>query len=534
MASLESVVAQIQGLSGTSADLSSLHTILKSQPTEAVLRANAGGLLTAVAALDATAHSLGCLYLLEAKGRGAAVQGDREFLDAAAAFLPAADPRQVRLAPEKFAALCRHVKIHAMALRQWKRGVLPLTAAVDKLCPSREHLSPVHADLFQLVLLSKAYSAASPLIDADPLLADPSATAITPTDVQLYCYYGGMMEIGRRRYPHALQLLLTAITAPTMVLSAISVAALKKWVLVSLLQTGEGPNAGAASTPQVPALPKWTPGVVTRALKSECGPYQELARLCGQGGKTPAELGAWAQGKPEFEQVGLSSAQEAELAVLRMVEAGQVVAAISERDGMVRFLDQPEACSSADMTARIDGLIEQSIALAAKLQVASHAVSRDRAYLARSEIRGAGASRGGGKATGGTRGAMGDYHSFELRLCEARRQMHAYLDIDPVAESQASQRQLATLVGYAQLQAAGSTAAALAAGALLGSPSRLPAQAGFPVFQAAGGSAALLPPLWPSVPAAAAASLGFSGPAAPALLPVLPQGPKISFLKTNL
>eukprot|EP00887_Chlorella_sp_A99_P006008 scaffold27.g6008.t1 len=66
------------------------------------------------------------------------------------------------------------------------------------------------------------------------------------------------------------------------------------------------------------------------------------------------------------------------------------------------------------------------------------------------------------------------YHSFELRLCEARRQMHAYLDFDPVAESQASQRQLATLVGYAQLQAAGGTAAALAAGALLGSPSRLP------------------------------------------------------------
>lgn len=56
----------------------------------------------------------------------------------------------------------------------------------------------------------------------------------------------------RRRYGHALDLLLTAITAPTMVLNAITLACLKKYMLVSLV------HAGA-----VPPLPKYTAPIVT-------------------------------------------------------------------------------------------------------------------------------------------------------------------------------------------------------------------------------------------------------------------------------
>ena len=123
----------------------------------------------------------------EAKGRTSnAQQGDAEFVAAACRFLRACTPAQVRLAPEKCAwpspaaappraapvsrtltrrstspprrappsaavvALCRLVKQHAMALGQPKAGVAPLRAALAKLCPTPEHLSPVHADFFQL------------------------------------------------------------------------------------------------------------------------------------------------------------------------------------------------------------------------------------------------------------------------------------------------------------------------------------------------------------------------------------------------
>lgn len=55
----------------------------------------------------------------------------------------------------------------------------------------------------------------------------------------------------RRRYAHALELLLTAVTAPTMVLNAITVACLKKFMLVSLIHAGS-----------VPQLPKYTAPIV--------------------------------------------------------------------------------------------------------------------------------------------------------------------------------------------------------------------------------------------------------------------------------
>ncbi|KAL4423543.1 hypothetical protein ABPG77_006566 [Micractinium sp. CCAP 211/92] len=413
MGTLDALVAQITALSGE-ADLPQLLNQLKSNAQDNVMRQSAGGLLAAVAGLDAAAHSLGCLHLLEAKARTTnAQQGDREFLEAACRFLPACTPHQVCMAPEKFAALCRAVKAHCLALGLPKRGVAPLRAAVAKLCPSPDHLTPIHADFFQLCLLSKCYGAAATLVEADIFTVDPTLTACTPTDVLLYCYYGALIEIGRRRYAHALDLLLTAITAPTMVLNAITLACLKKFMLVSLV------HAGA-----VPQLPKYTAPIVTRAAKNECGAVAELVKLCTQD-KSAAELAAFAQGKQaEFEQdgnvglvklaieghakrqiqkltqtyltlsladlaqqAGLSGPQEAELAVLRMIDAGEVHARISERDGMVHFLEQDEAYHSEATSAALDSLIGRSIDVAAKLAAFDLAVSSDRAYLTKTELR---------------------------------------------------------------------------------------------------------------------------------------------------
>lgn len=59
-------------------------------------------------------------------------------------------------------------------------------------------------------------------------------------------------RLRRRRYKRALELLLTALTAPTLVLNAITVACLKKYLLLSLV------HAGAA-----PPLPKHTAPLVT-------------------------------------------------------------------------------------------------------------------------------------------------------------------------------------------------------------------------------------------------------------------------------
>ena len=46
---------------------------------------------------------------------------------------------------------------------------------------------------------------------------------------------------GRRQYDKALRMLLYALTAPTMVVNGITMAAHKKFVLVSIIQTGVAP-----------------------------------------------------------------------------------------------------------------------------------------------------------------------------------------------------------------------------------------------------------------------------------------------------
>ena len=161
-------------------------------------------------------------------------------------------------------------------------------------------------------LLSKLHSGAGEALDADVYWADPGKTAVGPTDVLLYCYYGALLEIGRcgagggrrwywcsvwwgrlwclgelrplvslppcphrlctalhstiphrpapprpapplgrRRYARALDLLLSALTAPTQVLNAITVACLKKWMLLSLVHTGAVPQLPRHTAPLV-------------------------------------------------------------------------------------------------------------------------------------------------------------------------------------------------------------------------------------------------------------------------------------------
>lgn len=200
---------------------------------------------------------------------------------------------------------------------------------------------------------------------------DPAKTGCTATAVLLYCYYGGMLETGRRRYSHALELFLAAITAPTYVVNAITVAALKKFILVALLHHGE-----------VPPLPKHTAPAVSRGVKSEAGTYYDLSKhvaaavrsgeateLCGfvtsrsdvwndDGNTGLVQLVTARTSRRRVQALthtyltltlpdvaamaGLGSAGAAEDAVLGMVDGGEVEGRISEREGMVRFSDDNE------------------------------------------------------------------------------------------------------------------------------------------------------------------------------------------------
>lgn len=60
-----------------------------------------------------------------------------------------------------------------------------------------------------------------------------------------------------------------------------------------------------------------------------------------------------------------------------MIESGDVHAKIDERDGMVRFLEDPERYDDAMTADRMDEQIRRSIQLATKLQSVNDNVSED-------------------------------------------------------------------------------------------------------------------------------------------------------------
>ncbi|KAI4388751.1 hypothetical protein MLD38_001055 [Melastoma candidum] len=65
--------------------------------------------------------------------------------------------------------------------------------------------------------------------------------------------------------------------------------------------------------------------------------------------------------------VQLDSPKEAEMLVLQMIQDGQIYAAINQKDGMVRFLEDPEQYKSCQMIDRIDSSIQRIMNLSRKL-----------------------------------------------------------------------------------------------------------------------------------------------------------------------
>ncbi|GJN39794.1 hypothetical protein PR202_gb28936 [Eleusine coracana subsp. coracana] len=395
MESVEALVAHIQGLSGSPEELAHLHSLLKQADGES-LRANSAAFVPFLAQLQPETHSLGYLYLLEAFATSAANLrdvGGADFLVTIAGFLTACSADQIRMAPEKFLNVCRVLKDQVMQLNMPIRGIVPLWAAVRKIQTSPEQLTPVHADYLLLCLLAKQYKAGLSVLEDDIFEVDQ------PKDLFLYCYYGGMIYIGMKKFPKALELLHNAVTAPMSQLNAIAVESYKKYILVSLIQNG-----------QVPSFPKYTSSTAQRNLKMQAHVsftiyYPELEKFIlsnaaefrsdNNFGLVKQVLSSmYKQNIQRLTQTYLTlslediatSAQidtvrEAEMHVLGMIEDGEIHATINQKDGMVSFHEDPEQYKSVEMVEHIDSSIQRLTALSKKLASIDENMSCDPAYL---------------------------------------------------------------------------------------------------------------------------------------------------------
>ncbi|XWS44040.1 hypothetical protein CRYUN_Cryun15aG0011000 [Craigia yunnanensis] len=402
MNSVEGLVTQIQGLSSTSSDVSLLQNLLKQADDS--LHAESTRLLPFLDEFDPSKHSLGYLYFLEACTAGPVTKEQASsFVLIIARFISLCASEQIRLAPDKFISVCKRFKDQVLLLEEPLRGVAPMLTAIRKLQSSTEHLTTLHPEFLLLCLLAKCYKTGISILEENIFEVDQ------PRDLFLYCYYGGMICIGQKRFRKAFELLHNVVTAPMPTVNAIAVEAYKKYMLVSLIHHGQFSTS----------LPKYASSVAQRNLKNLCQPYIELANSYSSG--KIADLETYVQANTEkFESdnnlglvkqvvsslykrniqrltqtyltlslqdianiVQLNSPKEAEMHVLQMIQDGEIYATINQKDGMVRFLEDPEQYKTCEMIERIDSSIQRLMTLSKKLTVMDELMSCDPLYLAK-------------------------------------------------------------------------------------------------------------------------------------------------------
>ncbi|CAH9123207.1 unnamed protein product [Cuscuta epithymum] len=402
ISSVESVLAQIQGLSNNAQDLSQLHAFLKQ--SDDLLRSESTRLPTLLSQLNPTEHSLGYLYILDAS-MSAPISTEQapELVTCVARFIDECAADQILLAPEKFISVCKRFKDQVLLLKAPLQGVGPMRTAIKKLQLSSEQLTPLHPEFLLLCVLAKCYRIGFSILEDDILEVDQ------PKDFFLYCYYGGMICIGQKEFRKALELFHNVVTSPMSTLNAIAVEAYKKYILVSLIKIGQFSTS----------FPKYASSVAQRNLKNYCQLYLDLANSYSLGKISELET-CVQKNRDKYENdnnlglvqqvvasiykrniqrltqtyltlslqdiasaVQLRSPKEAEMHVLQMIEDGEIYATINQKDGMVRFLEDPEQYKSCEMIEHIDSSIQRMMTLSKKLTSMDEQMSCDLSYLAK-------------------------------------------------------------------------------------------------------------------------------------------------------
>ncbi|KAF3537886.1 hypothetical protein F2Q69_00018799, partial [Brassica cretica] len=435
MSSTENLITSIQGLSASSGDLSALHRILKG--AEETLHADSDLQLSTLEQLDPSKHSLGYLYLLDVLTCGGPMSKEKasEVVLLIARFITSCDADQIRLASDKFVSLCKGFKDRVLELEDPLRGVAPLLTAVRKVQVSTKRLTALHPDCLQLCLQAKCYKAGFSILSDDILEVDQ------PRDFYLYCYYGGMICIGQKKFQKALELLYNVVTAPMHSVNAIALEAYKKYVLVTLIHSGQFSVSlpKCASTAAQRHLKTWSIShlqfnpmisaalypILARSLYVAYNfyrspfsqPYTEVGN-CYNEGKISELQAVVVAHSSDFEKdnnlglvkqavsslykrnilrltqkyltlslqdianmVQLANAKEAEMHVLQMIQDGQIHALINQKDGMVRFLEDPEQYKTSEMIEVMDSVIQRTIGLSKNLIAMDESLSCDPLYL---------------------------------------------------------------------------------------------------------------------------------------------------------
>eukprot|EP01088_Endostelium_zonatum_P011713 TRINITY_DN25863_c0_g1_i1.p1 TRINITY_DN25863_c0_g1~~TRINITY_DN25863_c0_g1_i1.p1 ORF type:complete len:461 (-),score=127.79 TRINITY_DN25863_c0_g1_i1:38-1420(-) len=423
---MDKLVLQVQATNYTDTkDVKSLISTLNKSSD--LLSKNQGSLDDFINTLAPATHTIGCIYALAAKLSGS-IQDKPKFISQVRNVIYQGNINQIRQVPYKFSLICRKFA-EILASDTPLAAVRPLREAIIKLKPSSHFLTPLHADFFQCCLLSHNYNAALPILSEEIYeIPNPDEYKdLRPSDLLRFFYYGGMLHLGLKNYHLALEFFKSAFTVPALILSLIMVESYKKYILTCLIAVGSVPNP-----------PKYTSQLILRQLKVYCQPYLDLSTAYSthsldEMNKVLAQhhdvftkdtnFGLVSQVLTSLRSrniqrmtdtfltlstadiannVQLQGSKQAEKEIMKMIEGGQIVAKINQKDGMVKFEEKEEGWESEGRVRDMDGRIERAMGLAAKMRMRDEDIGSSQEYL--SKVVGS----GGGKWGGGG-GEMDDF-----------------------------------------------------------------------------------------------------------------------------
>lgn len=244
-----------------------------------LLTRNGNILDTVLETLDSQQHSLGYMYVLLAKFSPLQLTAEMMELETAVGlmrnFTASCNGEQVRSAPNQFYELYHRFTNYLIQPDHSRthHGIPVLTQAIEKIRLFDSQLTPLHADLCLLCLCSKLFKPALPFLNVD--ITDIVKTDDGNQDTKyflLYYYYGGMIYTAVKNFKQAIYFFEVAITTPALAMSHIMLESYKKFILVSIIETGKA---------QIP--PKYCSQVVGRFIKPLSHAYHDLANAYATG-----------------------------------------------------------------------------------------------------------------------------------------------------------------------------------------------------------------------------------------------------------
>jgi COP9 signalosome complex subunit 3 len=337
-----------------------------------------------------------------------------------------------------FSSVLGIVKRYARVLiaeRNFDRAVPLLRIAIEKVQTQRNLiLTSLHAPFALACLKTQKYAFAENIVMNLPCEIDNN-DKIDSKSVLSYFYYAGVIALALERFGKALELFSACFVIPTAVLSAIHVAAYKKFILTSIIVRGEVGDFPRGSSPSL-----------SRHLPAVCPAYKQLAdavkevlgTLIDEHQYTLQEDKNLGLARVALQHVmkrkvkkltntfrtlqlddiaklsGLDNAVTAEKLLFEMVSRKEIFAVIDKDTGLVKFLDDPEIYASYDFCKSLETKFFEAHALLQEAKKLNIEISLNQQFIEKM------ARRDGRRGSGeGGMGPMGDANDPELEMALA-------------------------------------------------------------------------------------------------------------------